>query len=234
MNEIARRWRVLAGGAAAGVAAVVGFAGATASAEPVFPQPPLPVPATVTQTVTVAPDAAATAPQALGQPAVTPATPALAGHLDAGRPRPAAGNDHTGRLGHAGRLLQGEGRRTGAAEQPRLQGAQHRAADAEGLVAGARPECSRRVRGDRRPGRRQRPVLDQRAGRGLQADRRLRPEGGHQPRLHRQPAAARLAGHRRVARRLRRHAVVGHRGHLPRELDDAEHVAAPRHRHRGP
>ena len=79
MNEIARRWRVLAGGAAAGVAAVVGFAGATASAEPVFPQPPLPIPATVTQTVTVAPDAGATAPQALGQPAVTPGTPALAG-----------------------------------------------------------------------------------------------------------------------------------------------------------
>jgi Probable lipoprotein LpqN len=79
MNEIARRWRALAGGAAAGVAAVVGFAGATASAEPVFPQPPLPVPATVTQTVTVAPNADATAPQALGQEAVTPATPALAG-----------------------------------------------------------------------------------------------------------------------------------------------------------
>ena len=68
MNEIARRWRVLAGGAAAGVAAVVGFAGATASAEPVLPQPPLPIPGTVTQTVTVAPDAAATPPQALGQP----------------------------------------------------------------------------------------------------------------------------------------------------------------------
>jgi Probable lipoprotein LpqN len=73
MNEIARRWRVLAGGAAAGVAAVVGFAGATASAEPVLPQPPLPVPTTVTQTVNVAPNAAT--PQALGQPAVTSATP---------------------------------------------------------------------------------------------------------------------------------------------------------------
>jgi Probable lipoprotein LpqN len=69
MNEIARRWRILAGGTAAGVAAVVGLAGGTASAEPVFPQPPLPVPATVT----VAPNAAA--PQALGQTAVTPATP---------------------------------------------------------------------------------------------------------------------------------------------------------------
>ena len=88
MNEIARRWRVLAGGAAAGVAAVVGFAGATASAEPVFPQPPLPIPATVTQTVTVAPDAAATPPQALGQPAVTPATPALAGISTPADPAP--------------------------------------------------------------------------------------------------------------------------------------------------
>jgi hypothetical protein len=72
MNEIARRWRLLAGGTAAGVAAVVGFAGTTASAEPVFPQPSLPMPATVTQTVTVAPNAAA--PQMLGQPAVAPAT----------------------------------------------------------------------------------------------------------------------------------------------------------------
>jgi len=74
MNEIARRWRVLAGGAAAGVAAVVGFAGATASAEPVFPQPPMPAPATVTQTVTVAPNAAAVAPQASALPGVTPVT----------------------------------------------------------------------------------------------------------------------------------------------------------------
>jgi probable lipoprotein LpqN len=78
MNEIARRWRILAGGAAAGVAAVVGFAGATASAEPVLPQPPLPAPATVTQTVTLAPNAAAVAPQAAGLPGVTPATGATA------------------------------------------------------------------------------------------------------------------------------------------------------------
>jgi hypothetical protein len=80
MNEIARRWRVLAGGTVAGVAAVIGFAGATASAEPVFPQPPMPAPPTVTQTVTVTPNAAAVAPQALGQPAVpqTLGQPALA------------------------------------------------------------------------------------------------------------------------------------------------------------
>src|SRR3954471_3539886 len=87
MNEIARRWRVLAGGAAAGVAAVVGFAGATASAEPLLPQPPLPVPATVTQSV-VAPNAAATAPQALGQAGVTPMTPVPAGIATPAVPAP--------------------------------------------------------------------------------------------------------------------------------------------------
>jgi hypothetical protein len=74
MNEITRRWRVLAGGAAAGVAAVVAFAGATASAEPVLPQPPLP-PSTVTQPVTVAPNAASIAPPtATGLSGVMPAT----------------------------------------------------------------------------------------------------------------------------------------------------------------
>jgi hypothetical protein len=77
MNEITRRWRLLVGGAAAGIAAVVGFAGTTASAEPVLPQPTLPMPAAVTQTVTVAPNAAA--PQMLGQPAaVAAATPVAA------------------------------------------------------------------------------------------------------------------------------------------------------------
>jgi Probable lipoprotein LpqN len=72
MIEIARRWRVLATGVAAGVAGVIGFAGTTASAEPVFPQPPLPAPATV------APNAAAAAPQAIAQSGVTAATPAQA------------------------------------------------------------------------------------------------------------------------------------------------------------
>jgi Probable lipoprotein LpqN len=73
MIDNTRRWRVLATGVAAGVAGVLGFAGAAASAEPVFPQPPLPSPATV-QTVTVTPNAAATAPQTIGQPGVTSAT----------------------------------------------------------------------------------------------------------------------------------------------------------------
>ena len=72
----ARRWGLLAGGFAAGVACVVGLAGTTASAEPTLPQPALPAPATVTQTITVQagtvpPVAPASAPiqGAFGQPA---------------------------------------------------------------------------------------------------------------------------------------------------------------------
>jgi hypothetical protein len=47
MFENARRWGLVAGGIAAGVAGVVGFAGTTASAEPSLPQPPLPAPVTI-------------------------------------------------------------------------------------------------------------------------------------------------------------------------------------------
>jgi hypothetical protein len=68
MIRNARTWRVMVGGLAAGVAGVVGLAGASASAEPVLPQPPLPGPATVTQTVTVAPAASPVAPM---QPAAS-------------------------------------------------------------------------------------------------------------------------------------------------------------------
>lgn len=84
MNTNARNWRVVLGGVAAGTAAVIGFAGASASAEPVLPPPPAPAPATVTQTVTVtaapaAPAAAAPVPQVPATPAVAdPAAPAPA------------------------------------------------------------------------------------------------------------------------------------------------------------
>jgi hypothetical protein len=90
MNEIARRWRILAGGAAAATAAVVGLTGATASAEPVLPQPPLPVPATVTQPAAVAPNAAAATPQSAGLTGVTPATGATAAGISTPPVPPAA------------------------------------------------------------------------------------------------------------------------------------------------
>lgn len=59
MKRKARNWRVAIGGVAAGTAAVIGFAGASASAEPVLPIQP--APATVTQTITVVPEANSTA-----------------------------------------------------------------------------------------------------------------------------------------------------------------------------
>lgn len=83
MFENPRRWRLVAGGVAAGLAGVVGFAGTTASAEPVAPQPPLPAPATVTQTVTVQAAAPGLSPQ---QPAATPASLPAAGALTPAAP----------------------------------------------------------------------------------------------------------------------------------------------------
>lgn len=89
MIEIAPRWRILAAGVAAATAGVLGVAGTTASAQPLAPQPPTPAPATVTQTVTVAPNAqaltgvssatvapAGVAPAGVAPGAVAPAAPA--------------------------------------------------------------------------------------------------------------------------------------------------------------
>ncbi|MEE9243802.1 MAG: LpqN/LpqT family lipoprotein, partial [Mycobacterium sp.] len=76
MSEIARHWRILAGGTAVGAASVVCFAGLTAAAQPATPQPPLPGP--VTHAVPAAPNAAvpqtaAVAPTAAPQQGVTAA-----------------------------------------------------------------------------------------------------------------------------------------------------------------
>ena len=72
MNATARRWRILVGGVAVGTVGVLGFAGNTAAADPLYPLPPQPAPATVTHP---APSAAAVA-QSAGQVGVTPALPA--------------------------------------------------------------------------------------------------------------------------------------------------------------
>ncbi|WP_179466671.1 LpqN/LpqT family lipoprotein [Mycolicibacterium vinylchloridicum] len=80
MMTNARNWRVAIGGVAAGTAAVLGFTGltgASASADPVLPMPPTPV--TITQTVTVAPEAAA----ANAAPAAQPASVPVAGQVAA-------------------------------------------------------------------------------------------------------------------------------------------------------
>ncbi len=70
-----RSWQLMAGGLAAGIAGVVGFAGTTAHAEPAVPAP---VPAPVTVTVTAAPSATADALQ-VAAPAATAQTGQLAG-----------------------------------------------------------------------------------------------------------------------------------------------------------
>lgn len=66
MTESARRWRVLSAGVAAGLAGFVSLAGNTASAEPVLPMPPAPVPSPVVQQA--APLAPAAAPAAAAVP----------------------------------------------------------------------------------------------------------------------------------------------------------------------
>ena len=80
MNRIARNWRVLVGGIAAGSVAVVGFTGASASAEPVQPVQPAPAVATATvtatQTVTVTPQAAAQSAETATSPTAAAAAPA--------------------------------------------------------------------------------------------------------------------------------------------------------------
>lgn len=86
MFSNARRWGLVTGGVAVGVAGVLGFAGTTASAEPSLPIPPQPAPATVTQTVTVqagvpaAPAAAGISPVVAAQ---GPAATGLAGTVPA-------------------------------------------------------------------------------------------------------------------------------------------------------
>ncbi len=76
MSEIARHWRILAGGTAVGAASVVCFAGLTAAAQPATPQPPLPGP--VTHAVPAAPNAAVPQTAAVAPTTALPQTAAVA------------------------------------------------------------------------------------------------------------------------------------------------------------
>lgn len=83
MMKTVRGWQLLVGCAATGAAAVLGFSGAVATAEPVFPSPPTPgygpgYPSVVTQTVTVTPNAAGVVPSTPGALTGLPAAPAAA------------------------------------------------------------------------------------------------------------------------------------------------------------
>ena len=75
MVGTARRWRILAAGVAAGMAGVLGLAGNTAAADPLYPYLPQPAPATVAQGVPALPGGAV-ATQTSGQLGLSPAAPA--------------------------------------------------------------------------------------------------------------------------------------------------------------
>lgn len=78
MTRIARNWRVLLAGLAVSVGGALGFGEATASAEPVFPPRPNPVPA---PTAPLTPSTAPVAPGPVGNsmPGTAPAMPPFAG-----------------------------------------------------------------------------------------------------------------------------------------------------------
>jgi hypothetical protein len=90
MTEIARHWRVLAGGVAAGLAGVVALAGTPAGAQPLYPQPPVPSPVTVESAVVpgtsqlgVVPEAATLPGSAAVPTAVAPPAPPVPSILPA-------------------------------------------------------------------------------------------------------------------------------------------------------
>ena len=215
--------------------ASLGFAGTTASAEPTLP---LPAAARARHRhpdrhrARPAPGAAAAAAPAsciarrsagLGGPRHRPPPPRP--------PRPAHRARH---LGHHRRLLQGEERRAGAAE---------------GRATSRRStSCCRCRRGWSQVPDPNVPdafavIADRVGGDGLYTSNaaagrstswsatsiRRRPSATASSTASSCPAWRATDG---VARRLRRHAVGDHRGHLPAEQHDAEHLAPPRHRDR--
>jgi hypothetical protein len=76
-----RSWRALAGGVLVSAVAVVGFAGGSASAEPVYPPRPTPAPPAVNQPFAVAPGAVANNAPAPAPPQQAVAVPASSGTI---------------------------------------------------------------------------------------------------------------------------------------------------------
>ena len=115
MMQTTRNWRVLVGGVTVGVVAAVGFAGAPASADPVFPPRPAPAQPTVTQPViapgAVADSAAGPGPAVVPAPAASPPAPGSA--PVAPRPVPAVS-------GTLRDYLQGHGVQLEAQKPPRF------------------------------------------------------------------------------------------------------------------
>ena len=200
MIENARRWRILAGGVAAGMAAVLGFAGNTAAADPAYPLP-APAPATVTHTVTVLPGAAA-ASQSTGQLAVAPAAPAAQSLAAPGLVPAAAAAAAPETLVPAPSVTFADYfKEKGVKLEPQVardfKALNIVLPDPARLVAGAGPERARRVRGARRPGRWRRPLHLQRGARRLQVGRRhFDPKDAISHGFIDSPAAARVAHHR--------------------------------------
>ena len=236
------------GGSATAVAGIIFFASPNAVAEPM--PPPVPSPVTVTQTVTVAPGAGS--PLALPQAAICLTRCRSAGRSRC-RPRARARRDSA----PPRRLVPqaGASRRAEPWRRPsRPPSCRPRRARSP-TTSRARtsrwnrnaPRASRRSTSLCRcpPGWTQVPdpnvpdafavIANRDQPRPLHPNAQVvstnssatSTQGGDHPRVRRQPVAVRLAEHRRVAGRLQRLPVVDHRGHLPAERHDAEHVTAP-------
>ena len=233
MMQIARSWRVAVAGLAVGVVGVLGFACPTASAEPVFPPRPNPAPVPAPP---VMPQAVTVAPGAVGNP--------IAG--DGGRcPR-----------GAVSRLARAAPRQPPPPAPLLVPARSGTLRDYFGSKSvKMEPQKAPNFNAlditlPMPPGWTQVPDPNVPDAFVVTANRRstslytsnaqlvvYRLVGDFDPKeaiTHGyldSAATARLAEHQRLAGRFQRLPVIDHRGHLPRERNDAQHLAAPRHRH---
>ena len=242
MKRNARNWRVAIGGVAAGTAAVIGFAGASASAEPVAPVQP--APATVTQTVTVMPEASSAV---AGPTAIS--TPSLGRRRSAApQPRPrrcppsatavaaptAAAPTETLVPATSGTLAEFFKDKGVTMEPQKATGftaLSNRVADAPGWSVVPDPNVPDAFQ----------VLADRQGGDGLYTSNAqlvvYKLVGDFDPKeaiAHGYVDSEKLANWQTTNASLADFGgfpSLGDRGHLPRERHDAEHRAAPRHRH---